>query len=865
MSDPTRRLLLAATLALSLTASTRAQFDAPATYFSSITTQTGSALKSQLTTIMSSGHVQSSYAEARDFLPFTDANPNDATQMFEFYGHAVIQKPSASHVGFVGVYDSREHVWPDSLQGSGNTSNSTRGSRGDIHMLKPLRQSTNSSRGNNAFGGPALTGVARNIGGSQWFPSDVDKGDAARIIFYGATRYQSTLSVVNGNPTTNTQMGDLNALMHFHYLDTPDLFEQRRNDTIYRGDDVRTSGDDSSFGGTRNRNAFIDRPEYAWSVFVDQQNDARLSVGTPSADGGSALNVDFGRVLRDAPTPASQNVTLNKAGVDGTYYSVTAVGAATSTVNGHYNAFAMDAAGSRVLGIGLNASTGSAGLKSGTVTIDNLDVTTQGGAGRGANDANDVIATTLSVLDASNPSFATGSDSNTLVLDFGSIASGSGALTLPFSVSNLSSALGSALTARLDLDFISVAGDAGAFDIAASSFTNLTAGTSRSFTAEFDPTAVGAFSAAYTFHFSDENLPGTVATSQLTLNLLGTVTDPSPSVFAYNVDADGDYSVASNFTGNTVPTGTNGRVLFGSVITAPRSVNVDLDISLTSITFDSAHAYTLNGAQTIQLLDNDLSPAVRVLSGEHVINAALVLESSTRFDIADNASLSVRGSVASDSGIVKLGDGLLEISPTQFTSLEVRAGTLKLIGNGVTKATEVMIESGSLLDVAGSVLIVDYDGPDSPLNVLKSKIADGSLSSSAMPGSSWSIGYVDAASLGIAEFEGMPLDGTSLIFLATLKGDANLSRTVDFDDLLALAQHYGTSDAEWFDGDSDQNGIVNFDDLLALAQNYGTGTSLTREQFQDDWQLARSMVPEPTSLTVIAVAFLPRRRTRAAR
>jgi hypothetical protein len=33
-------------------------------------------------------------------------------------------------------------------------------------------------------------------------------------------------------------------------------------------DDVQTAGDDSSFGGTNKRNAYVDRPEYAWSVFL---------------------------------------------------------------------------------------------------------------------------------------------------------------------------------------------------------------------------------------------------------------------------------------------------------------------------------------------------------------------------------------------------------------------------------------------------------------------------------------------------------------------------------------------------------------------------------------------------------------------
>lgn len=845
-----RIAVVALAVALTCQASLRAQYEAPPSYYGSITNQTGAALKSQLTTIMSAGHVQTSYAEARDFLPFTDANPDNLTQMFEFYGHAVIQKPSASHTGFVGMYESREHVWPDSLQGPGNTSNSTRGSRGDIHMLKPLRQSTNSSRGNNAFGGAALTGSARNIGSSQWFPSDVDKGDAARIIFYGATRYASTLSVVYGNPTTNTQMGDLNALLRFHYLDVPDLFEQRRNDTIFRGDDIRTAGDDSSFAGTRNRNAYIDRPEYVWSVFVDQQNDTRLSVGAPGADGGSAAHVDFGRVLRNAPTPAPQSVTLNKSGVDGTYYSVTVSGSATSTVNGRNNAFAMDSTGSRTVGIGINASTTIAGMKTGTVTIDNLDVTTAGGVGRGANDADDVITMSLAVLDASNSSFAGTGDLDSLVLDFGEVAEGASA-SLPFSFFNLSSALGANLTARLDLDSVSSFGNTAALSTNAIPFSNLSAATSQSFDAILNTSLVGDFDATYTFNFSDENLPGTASTSHLTLGLRGSVIPATPTTYRYNIDGDGAYSDASNFTGQIVPTGPTGRVVFGDVISAPRTVTIDLDISLRSLTFDNENAYTLVGEKQIRIIDDQLAPAVNVASGHHFIDAPMVLELPTRIQIDSGASLAIKHILNNDARMVKQGEGELSFSAGQLAELTIDSGRVRLDGDALLKldALRISADASGMLDVASGAVLLDFAAQE--LADVQSLIATGAIISSTKAGTGWAVGYVDGVAAGHS-YLGHPLDNTTVVIAATLKGDANLDGAVDFDDLLALAQHYdaaSTAIAAWFQGDFDYDGLVGFSDLLALAQNYGNPPPVlgsAHQSFAADWLLARSIVPEPS-------------------
>jgi hypothetical protein len=57
-----------------------------------------------------------------------------------------------------------------------------------------------------------------------------------------------------------------------------------------------------------------------------------------------------------------------------------------------------------------------------------------------------------------------------------------------------------------------------------------------------------------------------------------------------------------------------------------------------------------------------------------------------------------------------------------------------------------------------------------------------------------------------------------------LPGDANHDRTVDFKDLVVLAQNYGTTGKTFGQGnfDYDPSGNVNFSDLVILAQKYGT-------------------------------------------
>jgi len=101
---------------------------------------------------------------------------------------------------------------------------------------------------------------------------------------------------------------------------------------------------------------------------------------------------------------------------------------------------------------------------------------------------------------------------------------------------------------------------------------------------------------------------------------------------------------------------------------------------------------------------------------------------------------------------------------------------------------------------------------------------------------------------------------------AALPGDANLDRSVNFVDLVALAQHYGDSDQSWSTGDFTGDGLVDFQDLVIVAQNYGTGLPLqpipgATPDFNRDF--AAASVPEPAGLFILVMLpmFLVRRRS----
>jgi endonuclease I len=474
-------------------------YDPPVGYYNAATGQ-GATLKSQLGTIMATGHILRTYGDFRYASPLFDADPNIPGNILLVYNRA-----SVSGAWDSGITWNREHIWPDSLQ-SGNASNSATGNIGDHHALRPSNPSINSSRGNKPFGNLNSSGIYGAQTGGTWYPGDADAGDVARSLFYSDTRYDASMTDLSTG-----LVGDINTLIHWNYADPPDEFERKRNQTIY------SSALNPSYY-QNNRNAYIDHPEYVWSIYGGGNNDSQLSVvGLANPDGSSSTTVDLGRVITGSAVPAAQSVDIIKTGADPTYYEVIVSGSATSTINGRYNAF-VGGLGIASLQAGLNTSTATAGLKTGTITIDNIDVST-GGAGQGSADANDIITVNLDVLDHSDASFASGIDQDLLTIDFGTLGVGGG-VNMGFDLFNLESTLG--FTADLDLDSILGSGDTGVLGSNLAAFSGLNGGASNGYLASFDTSNTGSFSASYILNLSDEDIAG--ATNQvLTLQLIGEV------------------------------------------------------------------------------------------------------------------------------------------------------------------------------------------------------------------------------------------------------------------------------------------------------------------------------------------------------
>lgn len=487
-----------------------AQYDPPPAYYSSAT-GTGATLKAQLNEIIDQ-HTVISYNNREPRIETLDQDPNNSLNVICVYSGFSVPKSD-----FPAGSTNTEHLWPNSY---GIDDGSP--AYGDLFNLRPCNASVNSTRGNEYYddvGGAtpahALAPECRSDA-TRWEPRIIEKGDLARAMFYMDTRYEADAN--DGFPrnltltdnvasitSSNNNMGKLSTLVAWHYADPPSTVERKRNHEIYTSHQ-------------NNRNPFVDRPEFVWTIFGTGPNDSRLYFGgLEPGDGISSATVDFGSVIIGAAIPAAQIVTLNKTGTTPTTLNITVSGDASSTSAGQGQTF-VGGIQNRPVNVAL-ASVAPVGAKAGIITIDNTDLTSAA-AGQGSVDGNDTITVVAAVLDHSNASFAAIADQDTLIIDFGSLPQG-GVVTLPFSIHNLESVAG--FTAKLDIDSIAPAGDSATLYTDLAPTANIPATSSQSLTASFDTSIVGSFSATYVISVSDENLPGETTGSALTLTLIGGV------------------------------------------------------------------------------------------------------------------------------------------------------------------------------------------------------------------------------------------------------------------------------------------------------------------------------------------------------
>lgn len=269
---------------------------APSGYYSAANGLSGASLKTALSNIITNGHQDKGYNGLWTAYKTTDIDKNyeNDGSILDIYS----EKPSGADPykytpgsNQCGTYSvegncyNREHIIPQSLFSEASPMVS------DIHFIRATDGKVNGMRSNYPFGkvgtatfmsknGSKLgSSASSGYSGTVFEPIDEFKGDVARMVFYFVTRYQSKLSTFSsGNMLGSSafpglQTWELNVLLAWHNQDPVSQAEINRNN--------------ASYTYQKNRNPFIDNPNYANQIW-----GSGTSSGTTPPPSGSSGCVD---------------------------------------------------------------------------------------------------------------------------------------------------------------------------------------------------------------------------------------------------------------------------------------------------------------------------------------------------------------------------------------------------------------------------------------------------------------------------------------------------------------------------------------------------------------------------------------------
>jgi fibronectin-binding autotransporter adhesin len=357
--------------------------------------------------------------------------------------------------------------------------------------------------------------------------------------------------------------------------------------------------------------------------------------------------------------------------------------------------------------------------------------------------------------------------------------------------------------------------------------------------------------------------------------------------------------------GNNVLTGNILMTSGGGFSTYTADAGATLEFAGT-ITNDTARTLDAGGAGTV-IISGSLNDGTGVSSLEKRGQGTTIVSGTTNgytgTTVVNEGTLRVTGSIANSSGVTTQNTGTFEAAaPQVIKKLTVNAGQARVnnpaggakfaltVGDGTAASNPVAITGGKVdLTTNGLIVRTAAGNEAATLGSVRDQIVagfnggtwQGNGITSRNADSSHYIGYAMASEVApTGTFLGQTgVDPSSVVARYTLAGDATLDGTVDFNDLVKLAQNYNatvsaSTPSWWYNGDFTYDGIVDFNDLVKLAQNYNGSIPADPVAgapvgFGADMAAAFAAVPEPScTLAVIAaggLAGLSRRRRRSTR
>jgi hypothetical protein len=228
-------------------------------------------------------------------------------------------------------------------------------------------------------------------------------------------------------------------------------------------------------------------------------------------------------------------------------------------------------------------------------------------------------------------------------------------------------------------------------------------------------------------------------------------------------------------------------------------------------------------------------------------NESLNVSVDNPYTITGDAAMGATGGVAltDSSPLTLVGSQTLSSFAINTSNGSVAIARSSPSVQSVVVSTSLFVDSadGAYLDLDNNAMVINYTG-GSPIGYVTGLLQTGSdggawdgvgIRSTAAandPIGLTAIGAIDNVQLaafegsGYTSFAGVPVNANSVLLKYTYYGDADLSGTVDSQDVNLLDQGYGTSGGGWLSGDFDYSGTVDSQDVNLLDEGYGQTPAL---------------------------------------
>ncbi len=213
------------------------------------------------------------------------------------------------------------------------------------------------------------------------------------------------------------------------------------------------------------------------------------------------------------------------------------------------------------------------------------------------------------------------------------------------------------------------------------------------------------------------------------LELVKAVTGPA----AWSLATSGSWTVGTNWSTGTSPTGVGTIAVLGTATTSPTTISLDSPQTVGTLTFANSAGYTLTagsaGSLTLDNTGGSIGGQIIVLSGTHSIAAPLIISNSAAYvSIVSSGRLDISGNIGQSGG-----SQALSLSSSDATGVLSLDGSNSFSG-GVYVNSGTLILNGAAALASGSTLVIGATSSPSVPSVISSPVTAPTLASVPEPG-----------------------------------------------------------------------------------------------------------------------------------